>query len=149
MASTDEVRGNSDPILVGVDGSPSSRAALAWGARQAKLTNRPLLVVTVWHFRNSYGWPGPKAMLEETVQEVLGANPDIDLTTTVREGHPAAVLTEQSKTASLVVVGCRGRGEFAGMLLGSVSEFLTTHAHCPVVVIRNVAEVRAVDHVLS
>ncbi|MGA2037092.1 MAG: universal stress protein [Acidimicrobiales bacterium] len=58
----------------------------------------------------------------------------MELTTVVMEGHPARVLPDESKTASLVVVASRGNGEFAGMLLGSVSEFLTTHAHCPVVV---------------
>jgi nucleotide-binding universal stress UspA family protein len=52
------------------------------------------------------------------------------------EGHLASVLTEQSKNASLIVVGSRGHGEFAGMLLGSVSEFLATHARCPVLVVR-------------
>lgn len=136
MASTDSSV-KPDPIVVGVDGSPSSKAALAWAARMAKLTDTPLLVVTAWHSRNSYGWPGPTAMLEEALVEVMGSDPGIELTTAVREGHPAPVLTEQSKNASLIVVGSRGRGEFTGMLLGSVSEFLVTHAHCPVVVMRD------------
>lgn len=126
-----------DPVVVGVDGSSSSKSALVWGARQARLTHVPLLIVTCWHFRTSYGWPGPKVMLEEIVEEVLGSQPGVELRMSVQEGHPAPVLTEQSKSASLLVVGSRGRGEFAGMLLGSVSAFLTTHAHCPVVVVRD------------
>jgi nucleotide-binding universal stress UspA family protein len=135
-------------IVVGVDGSPSSKEALAWAAAQARLTGLRLDAVATWHPPLSYGWAPPwpegfnleaesRRALEETVTEVLGPDPDIEVTTEVVEGYPAHVLTEQSKRASLMVVGCRGHGEFAGMLLGSVSEFLTTHAHCPVVVIRD------------
>jgi len=54
----------------------------------------------------------------------------------VLEGHPAPLLIEASEGADLVVVGCRGYGGFAGMLLGSVSQHLTAHARCPVVVVR-------------
>jgi len=55
------------------------------------------------------------------------------------QGHPAPVLVEASKGADLLVIGCRGHGEFAGMLIGSVSEFCATNAHCPVLVHRAVA----------
>jgi nucleotide-binding universal stress UspA family protein len=81
-----------------------------------------------------------KQLLEESVGAVLGAHPEIAATTEVVEGHPALVLVDASKTAALLVVGSRGHGEFTGMLLGSVSEFLSTHAHCPVVIIRGVLE---------
>jgi nucleotide-binding universal stress UspA family protein len=67
---------------------------------------------------------------------VLGDISTRDVTVQVLEGHPALQLTEASRHASLLVVGCRGHGEFAGMLIGSVSGFVSTHSHCPVVVIR-------------
>ena len=77
------------------------------------------------------------AALNETISEVLESESGVDLTTAVVEGHAAPTLLEESKTASLIVVGSSGHGEFAGMLLGSVSEFLATHSHCPVAIIRN------------
>jgi nucleotide-binding universal stress UspA family protein len=145
---TQESTGGSERIVVGVDGSESSKAALAWAARQAKLTGATLTVISAWEdtsiWGRSAGWlPGvdpaanTMAALNETIREVLGSEPGIDLTTAVIGGHAAPKLLEESKTASLVVVGSRGRGEFAGMLLGSVSEFLVTHSHCPVAVIRD------------
>ncbi len=138
MTTTDrDIVDSTPPIVVGVDGSPSSKAALAWAARQAELSHVPLLVVSSWRSGTSYGWPSAEAIIEDCLTEVLGPDPGIDIGTLVLEGHPAPVLTEQSKTASLIVVGSRGRGEFAGMLLGSVSEFLSTHAHCPVLIVRD------------
>lgn len=139
------------PIVVGVDGSEHSKVALAWAARQAALTSSTLVVVTAWHLPVNYGWGVPlpddldfeadaKAMLESVIKEVLGSDPGIALNTHVTEGHPARVLTEESKGASLIVVASRGHGEFAGMLLGSVSEYLTAHSHCPVVVVRDAQE---------
>ncbi len=139
-------------IVVGVDGSPSSKKALAWAATQARLTGSRLYAIATWHTPLSYGWPPPwpegfnqeaesKAVLEETVAEVLGTDPEIEITTEVLEGYPALLLAERSRSASLMVVGCRGHGEFAGMLLGSVSEYLSTHAHCPVVIIRDHEEI--------
>jgi nucleotide-binding universal stress UspA family protein len=162
-ADTDAVRTGSDPaasvgatqddggrelIVVGVDGSPASKAALRWAARQARLTGGRLLAVLTWEFPRSMGWAPPwpsdfdpardaKELLEVTVEEVLGPHPDVEVSTATAEGHPSVVLTELSKKATLVVVGCRGHGEFVGMLLGSVSEFLTTHAECPVAVVRH------------
>jgi nucleotide-binding universal stress UspA family protein len=134
-------------IVVGVDGSESAGTALRWAARQAALTGCRLTVVAAWEFPTSYGWAPPwpadynpqsdaAHMVERVVREVLGDDAGCEVATTAVEGHPALVLTEMSKSASLVVVGSRGHGEFSGMLLGSVSEFLTTHAHCPVVVVR-------------
>ncbi len=134
-------------IVVGIDGSEHSKMALAWAARQASATGAPLTVVTTWEFPNSYGYPVPwpenvdfaadaKAVLDETVAAVLGATPAIELIREVVRGHPAPVLEEASRTAALLVVGSRGHGQFAGMLLGSVSEYLATHAHCPLVIIR-------------
>lgn len=138
-------------IVVGVDGSPSSKAALAWAAEQARITGSRLIVVSTWHFPLNYGWMPPwpedldlagdsKTLLEGAIAEVIGSDSETEIATEVIEGHPATVLTELSKTASLVVVGSRGHSEFAGMLLGSVSEFLTAHAHCPVAVIREPEE---------
>jgi nucleotide-binding universal stress UspA family protein len=135
-------------IVVGVDGSKPSKAALAWAAHQARTTGTALVAVAAWEYPTSYGWSPPwppeydpgrdaRHMLEETVREVLGEDPDITLETEALEGHPAPVLLEFSKGAALLVVGSRGHGEFAGMLIGSVSEFLVAHAHCPVVVVRH------------
>jgi len=133
-------------IVVGVDGSDSSKAALRWADRQAGLTGAPLRIISTWHRPTDYGWAAPwpadvefeaaaRYALDDSAG-VLGADRRTDVSMTALEGHPAATLVEQSRSASLIVVGSRGHGEFAGMLLGSVSEFLVTHAHCPVVVVR-------------
>jgi nucleotide-binding universal stress UspA family protein len=119
-------------IVVGIDGSEHSKVALAWAAREATMTGAPLTVVTTWEFPTNYGylvpWPEDldfaaeaKTVLDETVTEVLGASPTIELTLEVVRGHAALVLEDLSKTSRLLVVGSRGHGEFAGMLLGSVS----------------------------
>lgn len=140
-------------VVVGVDGSAPSKEALSWAARYARLAGEPLHVLVAWRLPPSYGWEGPypadwdpeaeaKAAGESAVREVLGGEERSTFSLEVVEGHPARVLTDASKRAVLVVVGSRGRGEFAGMLLGSVSEFLTAHAHCPVVVVRDGAEVK-------
>ncbi len=147
MAETARTQETAARIVVGIDGSASSKAALRWAAQYAKLTGLPIAAVTVWSFPVSWGWSPPwpqefspeqnaRAVLEETISEVLGAGPGVAVEILVLEGHPAPVLVEQSRSAELLVVGSRGHGEFFGMLLGSVSEFLTAHAHCPVVVVR-------------
>lgn len=147
MAETTRPHPAAERIVVGIDGSTSSKAALAWAANYAKLTGLPITAVTVWSFPLSWGWSPPwpqdfdpeqnaREVLEQVISEVLGSGPGVDVEALVLEGHPAPLLVDQSRSAELVVVGSRGHGEFFGMLLGSVSEFLATHGHCPVVIVR-------------
>jgi nucleotide-binding universal stress UspA family protein len=134
-------------IVVGVDGSDSSRHALQWAARQAQLTGARLDVVITWELPTSFGWVPPypsdfnpagdaQKAAEEEIGVALGSYPDVAVQTTVVEGHPAPTLLEASRGADLLVVGSRGHGEFAGMLIGSVSQHLVSTAHCPVLVWR-------------
>jgi nucleotide-binding universal stress UspA family protein len=76
------------------------------------------------------------SLLDELVAGLAGQAAGVEVRTSVEEGHPAEVLIERSKEADLLVVGSRGHGGFAGMLLGSVSHHLVAHASCPVVVLR-------------
>ena len=143
---------SSDPetshrIVVGTDGSPTSIAALDWAVNQAELTGAILEVITTWEWPSSYGWSAvpdnykPAEDFEELLAKVMApirqAHPDLSIHATVVEGHPAPLLVKASRGADLLVVGSRGHGEFAGMLLGSVSEHCVTNAHCPVLVLRD------------
>lgn len=150
MSDATEKRSD-QPIIVGIDGSDCSKTALEWAAGYARLSGTPLTVMAVWHYPTNFGWSPPmpdnwdpetdaRTLLDREVDEVLGPDPGIEVTRAVAEGDPSRVITELSKTASLVVVGSRGRGQVAGVLLGSVSEFLTAHARCPVVVVRDRAD---------
>lgn len=134
-------------IVAGVDGSPSSLDALSWAARQADLTGSTLEIVMTWEWPESYGWAVPvptdfdpeqdvRNALEGAVASVRATYPDLSIDPRVVSGHPAPILVEASKGADLLVVGSRGHGEFVGMLIGSVSEYCATNAHCPVVVHR-------------
>jgi nucleotide-binding universal stress UspA family protein len=145
MANDSEKKGR---IVVGVDGSDSSRHALRWAARQAQLTGCRLEVVITWELPTSFGWVPPypsdfnpagdaQKAADDEVASALGAFPDIEVNTTVVEGHPAPTLVQASLGAELLVLGSRGHGEFAGMLLGSVSQHLVSTAHCPVLVWRH------------
>ena len=79
---------------------------------------------------------GALDLLDQLTSPLEAKTPAVDIRTVVEEGNPAKVLIERSKEADLLVVGSRGHGGFAGMLLGSVSHHLVAHADCPVVVIR-------------
>jgi nucleotide-binding universal stress UspA family protein len=137
----------SERIVVGVDGSPSSKEALQWAVRQADFTGAVLEAVTVWEYPEGVGWDArysegfnPEAdarrTLDAAVEEATKDFPSIEVSLKVIEGHPAPILVEASKNASILVLGSKGHGEFVGMLVGSVSEFCVTHAHCPVLVFR-------------
>ncbi len=140
-------------IVVGVDGSDSSRKALEWAYDEAAHHGAPLVVVTTWQpptlpmspsYANlsleEYGdQPRREALdlLERFTAALVPKDPAVDVRTSVEEGkNPAKVLIERSKEADLVVVGSRGHDGFVGMLLGSVSQHLVAHAECPVVVVR-------------
>lgn len=135
-------------IVVGIDGSPPSLDALSWAARQAELTGAGLEVLMCWEWPSSYGWAVPvpddfdpegdvRRTLETALAPLRAAHPGVALDGRVVEGHPAPILVEASKGADLLVVGNRGHGGFVGMVIGSVSEHCTLHAHCPVLVYRS------------
>ncbi len=134
-------------IVVGVDGSEPSKDALRWAARQAEVTGASLRVVMSWEIPSMAYWaPLPENLdfekqtseaLHQTIVEVLGEEPAVPIEEVVVEGHPAPVLLDRSHEADLLVVGSRGHGAFTGMLLGSVSEHVVSHAACPVVVVRH------------
>lgn len=133
-------------IVVGVDGSSSSARAVAWAARQAKLTGAELHAVAAWNWAATYGyvpvgdfdWEAETLrMLDGVLEKAVDAGQLASAHRHVTEGHPAQVLLDAGEGAELLVVGNRGHGGFSGMLLGSVSQYLVTHAHCPVVVVRD------------
>jgi nucleotide-binding universal stress UspA family protein len=132
-------------VVVGVDGSSQSKRALRWAAAVAASFDAEIDAVAAWQVPAMTGWTpaavawNPKQDMEqcltEAVDDVFGANRPAKLRLTVHEGHAAQVLIRASKGASMVVVGSRGHGGFAGLLLGSVSASVAEHAHCPVLVI--------------
>jgi nucleotide-binding universal stress UspA family protein len=134
-------------IVVGVDGSQPSQQALRWGARLAATFGASLDAVTAWEFPSAYGWGSVpsdwdpaqdmRTALDQTVQEVFGDQPPAGLRRLVSEGGAAKVLLDASQGAVMLVVGSRGHGGFAGLLLGSVSANVAEHASCPVLVIHS------------
>ncbi len=137
-------------IVVGVDGSASSKAALAWAVKQAELTGATVKAVIAWEFPANFGYPVPvapepsfEALAREVVTLALADVPaaagNVTVEAEVVEGNGAKVLLDASAGADLLVVGSRGHGGFVGALLGSVSQHCVAHATCPVVVIRGAA----------
>jgi nucleotide-binding universal stress UspA family protein len=134
-------------IVVGVDGAPSSIAAAEWAATQAELSGATLEALMTWEWPATYGWaPGAteydprydcEVMVEDALNPIRDRHPSIRIEAIVEEGHPAQHLLEAADGADLLVVGCHGEGELAGMLLGSVTEHCVAHARCPVVVVRD------------
>ncbi|EST36450.1 universal stress protein [Streptomyces roseochromogenus] len=134
-------------IVVGVDGSRSSYAALRWAVRYAGLVGGTVDAVAVWELPGLYGWSAPAVDMDvdedETRQKVTRELTDVlgeDATDTVRthvvHGNAADVLLRAAEGAEVLVVGSRGRGGFARALLGSVSQHVSQHASCPVVIVR-------------
>jgi nucleotide-binding universal stress UspA family protein len=131
-------------IVVGVDGSDESVKATAWAAEQARATGGTLELLIVWARPMSYGLPlvvggyNPEHEAQAVVEKAASGIdlPASRLRTSVVNGAPAIVLVDRSKTADLLVVGSRGHGGFAEMLLGSVSDHCVHHASSPVVVVR-------------
>jgi nucleotide-binding universal stress UspA family protein len=138
-------------IVVGVDGSPSSRTALRWALRQAKLTNGTVDAVMAWEIPmvfQSYGMApvyveeegsfeeNAKKTIEAVISEETESADSQRVMSRVIKGHPAQVLLDVATGADLLVVGSRGHGGFAEALLGSVSQNCVHHAPCPVLIMR-------------
>jgi nucleotide-binding universal stress UspA family protein len=142
-------------IVVGVDGSQHSHNALDWAIREARLRRAPLTVIAVlpvaagtWGIEGGIepldplDEPGRKLVqqaTQETVDKALASppgQPALDVTVRAVSGLPADELIYASADADMLVVGARGAGGFARLLMGSVSTQVTHHAQCPVVVVR-------------
>ncbi len=137
------------PIIVGVDGSPSSIDALHMAVTLARATGAPIEAVTAWQFPVMYDGTFPTEVWspEGEAEAILAAALDAafpsgvpgDVTSRILAGPSAAALIARSKEASMLVVGSRGRGGFRGLLLGSVSTTCAQHAHCPVLIMHRPA----------
>ena len=131
------------PILVGIDGSPASELATAIAFDEASRRHVKLIALHAWSDADVSEWPGidwpaTQPMAEEVLAERLAGwqetYPDVQVRRIVLCDQPARQLVERSQKAQLVVVGSRGRGGFAGMLVGSVAETVAQLARVPVIV---------------
>ena len=137
-------------IVVGVDGSPGSRKALTWAAAEAADHDAELVVINVWEHTllppagsvsvSEHYVPDPSQATSEellrVIKDELGESPPVVVQPRVKQGRAAKVLIEESEGADLLVVGKRGHGGFAGLVLGSVSQHVAAYAKCPVAVVR-------------
>ena len=136
-------------VVVGVDGSDPSLAALSWASRYGAQTGATVRAVRVWHYPSSAGLPAGKmpesvdAEVEEQMRNELSAavtkasvDPSARIESKIVYGHPAEALIDESRGQSLLVVGHRGHGGFTEVLTGSIALHCVNHAACPVVVIR-------------
>ena len=138
-------------ITVGIDGSAHSTHALEWAIKEAAIRHAAVTVLTVHPVAVS-AWTGNPMTLprdaedqkktEQAAEEMtlkatsqLGAAKPASVTVRAISGFPAEALIDASRTADLIVVGSRGAGGFARLLIGSVSNQVVYHAHCPVVVV--------------
>jgi nucleotide-binding universal stress UspA family protein len=139
------------PVVVGVDGSPRSDAAVAFAFETASNWGVPLVAVHSWGdllvdpaASLLLDWAEIEAeerrLLSERISGWTGKYPDVAVELTVTRDRPAALLVDRSRTADLVVVGSRGRGAAVGLLMGSVSHAVLHRAHCPVAVVRGEAD---------
>lgn len=137
-----------DVIVVGVDGSPDSVAALRYALRQARQSGATVRVVASWHVPTlAYGAPIPvddlatdlgeeaAAAVEEALASAGGLADGVPVQRAIREGDAGHVLVAESEGATQLVVGSRGRGAVGELVLGSVSHYCCRHARCPVTVI--------------
>ncbi|HEX6567920.1 MAG TPA: universal stress protein [Acidimicrobiales bacterium] len=137
-------------IVVGVDGSDSSQAALRWALTEGALRHATVEALLAWEVPVIYGpvvgaFPydtdaieaGAREHLDVAVAEALAAagTPEVTVERTAVAGGPASLLLDAAEEADLVVIGRRGLGGFGRLMLGSVSEHVARHARCPVVVL--------------
>ena len=139
-----------DIVVVAVDGSEASKNAVRWAANTAMKRGIPLRIAssyTVPQFLYAEGMVPPKELFDdlqaETLEKIEAARavahevaPDIKIGHTIAEGSPIDMLLEMSHDVTMVVMGSRGMGGLSGMVMGSVSASVVSHASCPVVVVR-------------
>lgn len=132
-------------IVVGFDGSEPSLAALQWAVDEARLRHGKVRVITAWHYP-----PVPSSVEDSGINDSFHtaerfqaeglktvAADGVDITGTLVRDYPATALLDASKDADILIVGSRGHGGFAGLLLGSVSTQVAHHASCPVLIVRH------------
>ena len=133
-------------IVVGVDGSPGSDAALRWAAEHAPAFGARLVAVHCWSLplHGTDGEPPEEvaalerdfaAVLDAAVERVTTTTPGVEVEKVLSRGEPAEVLTDLAAGAELLVLGSRGTSGHTGVVLGSVSRRATDRASCPVVLV--------------
>jgi nucleotide-binding universal stress UspA family protein len=141
------------PIVVGVDGSESSVKALREARRLADALHAPLEAVAVWQqthsmydfYQSQSGWTPEKEiekLLRDVAEAAFGSDRPEQFRMSMLQGPPAKALIRHSAGAEMLVLGSRGHGGFAGLLLGSVSSACVAHATCPVLIVHNNDQVR-------
>ncbi|RRO18346.1 universal stress protein [Saccharopolyspora rhizosphaerae] len=133
-------------VVVGVDGSEESVHALRWAADHVRQVGGILHVITIWHQPVQFGYhlTDSDAQLQKQGQQALDRAldrvkpefPNVDFRPKLLRGHPVDEFVKLSEQADLLVVGGKGHGAFAGMLLGSIAVKIVHHARCPVTVVR-------------
>jgi nucleotide-binding universal stress UspA family protein len=150
-------------VVVGVDGSAGSIEALRWGLDEARLRKAPLRAIHSWVYLHTLvpaliGYPytaeagkldaadaattaqqAAETILEQAFAAIVGVD-DAEIERVIVQGPAAQVLLDAVSTDDLLVVGSRGHGGFAGLLLGSVSHQCAQHAPCPVVIVHRATE---------
>jgi nucleotide-binding universal stress UspA family protein len=137
-------------IVVGIDGSPAADAALAFALEEARLRKLPLRIICAWEIAPLeytgaalISTPDLAAEAGHHAEDVLaraletiGPEPGVEIETVAAHGHPPTVLAEQSEGATLLVVGSRGHGGFASLVLGSVSQAVAHRGVAPLAIVR-------------
>ncbi|MBB3115843.1 universal stress protein [Corynebacterium bovis] len=137
-------------IVIAVDGSPAGAVAVQWAANAAAKRKQGVKLVTAYtipQFLYADGMVPPQELFDELETEamdkvdaareaVLAVDPDIPVSHRVEESNPIDLLLEESREAEMIVMGSRGLGGFSGLVLGSVSSAVVSHAECPVVILR-------------
>lgn len=142
------------PVLLAVDGSEEGETAVEFAFAEAAVRKAPLVALHVWNTWSERAFEGPgdpltavvvdvdhlrdaeQHLLDETVAPRQGAFPQVVVERRLVRSRIRPALIDASRSAQLVVAGARGRGGFTGLLLGSVSQALLHHAHCPITVVR-------------
>ena len=137
-------------IVVGIDGSEPSKAALRWAVEEARLRRARVHAVHAWWvypMLEPGGQLAPPASdwadedatecVRTFITETLGEQTGVEITPVAVQGEQAsAALVDAAEDADLLVVGSRGAGGFSGLLLGSISQQCAHHAPCPIVIVR-------------